>query len=113
MVAPDEVTIAFRIILGRAPESDAEIDALCAADDLQTLGRKLLSTKEFASRNRRERPLNYVSLTGDPPVPLVAPTAIKGSSRICRQADFSVDAFRYWTTRMHLLPQGLHRKVWE
>ena len=112
MVSSDEVTMAYRLILGREPENDAVVKLHCDFKDISTLGRKLLASKEFALRNKRERALDYVALTGDPPAPLAPPTAIKGGSRICRQADFSLDAFRYWAARMHL-PQRLHRKFWE
>lgn len=113
MVTPEQVIMAHRLILGREPDNDAAIQALCEADDIQKLGRRLLNSKEFAGRNKRERPLDYRALTGDPPPPLTPPTAIKGSSRICRQADFSLDAFRYWAARMNRRPRGLHRKLWE
>ena len=56
--------------------------------------------------------LDYGGLTGNPPVPLVAPTAIKSGSRICRQGDFSTDGFRYWMSRM-CQPPAMNRKLWE
>jgi SAM-dependent methyltransferase len=56
--------------------------------------------------------LDYESLTGGPPVPIVAPTAIKSGSRMCRQGDFSTDGFRYWMSRMSQ-PPNMNRKLWE
>lgn len=57
-------------------------------------------------------PLDYASLTGDPPMPSFAPTTIKAGSRMCRQGDFSTDGFRYWISRMRQ-PFVMHRKLWE
>ena len=56
--------------------------------------------------------LDYTTLTGNPPVPVSPPQGIKGSSRMCRQSDFSTDAFRYWMAQMKQ-PVAMQRKIWE
>ena len=113
-ISDEDVCNAYKFILGRSPENDAVIrahrEAHSSIDDLRA---SFLSSKEFALLNKRARPLDYSALTGDPPTPIAPPTAIRGSSRICRQADVCIDAFRYWVARMHIGRRRLHRKTWE
>jgi hypothetical protein len=77
------------------------------------LGATGLMPRPYSPRASGFQPtLDYGSLTGDPPVPLAAPTAIKSGSRMCRQGDFSTDGFRYWMSRMSQ-PFSMDRKAWE
>ena len=51
---PQDVIRAYMLILGRRPESQAAIDALCALPDVMTLGERLLRSAEFRARFRHE-----------------------------------------------------------
>lgn len=50
MVSQNEVSIAYRLILGREPENEAAFAAHQAEVSLDTLGRRLLATDEFRRR---------------------------------------------------------------
>jgi hypothetical protein len=65
------------------------------------------SAKALAREN-----LSYARLTGNPPAPLQPPITTPFTSRVCRQADLSMDSFRYWCAKMRHAPM-MHRKYWE
>jgi 2-polyprenyl-3-methyl-5-hydroxy-6-metoxy-1,4-benzoquinol methylase len=115
---------AYRLLLGREPENTDVMTRNPLRNDRQRLVEAVLSSDEFRTKYFAQAhhhtsaaqidppTLDYVALTGNPPVPLVAPTGIRQGSRICRQADLSTDAFRYWMWRMQVQPI-MHRKLWE
>ena len=66
------------------------------------------STQE---RNETES-LCYAKLIGELPPPECPSTSPRRRSELCKQADFSLDAYRYWSSAV-ALPPTLHRKHWE
>jgi SAM-dependent methyltransferase len=56
--------------------------------------------------------LVYAKLIGELPPPLEPPIAPRRRSTLCKQADFALDAYRYWSSAARLHPT-LHRKHWE
>jgi SAM-dependent methyltransferase len=68
------------------------------------------------TRAKRSAPplpdLSYASLTGDPAPPRDPPAAIPLTSKLCRQADFALDAYRFWAAAIRESPH-FHRKQWE
>ncbi len=115
---------AYRLLLGREPENSDIMTRNPLKNDRQRLVETILNSEEFRVKYSGKANhgtsavqidpsiLDYVALTGNPPVPIVAPTGIRQGSRICRQADLSTDAFRYWMCRMQVQPL-IHRKLWE
>ena len=110
--APEDVIWAYRLLLEREPESEAAIEQHLSARTRRELRDGFLASEEFQTRNRLWPKLDYMALTGNPPPPAVAPTGIKQGSRICRQADLSTDAYRYWMRQMQLEPR-MSRQLWE
>ena len=51
MVTPEEVVLAYRLILQRPPESDEAIAHHLQEEDPRSLGRTLMASAEFASRS--------------------------------------------------------------
>lgn len=56
--------------------------------------------------------LSYATLIARQEPPACPPAPIPLRSQICRQADFALDAYRYWCARLGETPR-LHRKQWE
>jgi hypothetical protein len=56
--------------------------------------------------------LCYARLIGELPPPQFPPMSPRRRSELCKQADFSLDAYRYWSSALGLVP-ALHRKHWE
>jgi hypothetical protein len=56
--------------------------------------------------------LTYRRLFGDVVPPLIQPLLPMQGSRLCKQADFASDCFRYWCGRLKQAP-ALARKAWE
>jgi hypothetical protein len=56
--------------------------------------------------------LSYARVIGELPPPQHAPPAPRRRSALCKQADFSLDAYRYWIAAMKQTPK-FHRKQWE
>ena len=56
--------------------------------------------------------LCYAKLIGELPPPQYPSTSPRRRSELCKQADFSLDAYRYWSSAVGL-PPTLHRKHWE
>ena len=56
--------------------------------------------------------ITYRRLLGDLAPPLSPPLSVTQGSRLCKQADCSSDAFRYWCNRLKR-PPALARKLWE
>ena len=54
MLSREEVSIAYRLILGREPESEATVVAHQAEEKLERLGRRLLTSDEFRHRAATE-----------------------------------------------------------
>jgi FkbM family methyltransferase len=54
MLSREEVSIAYRLILGREPESEATVIAHQAEEKLERLGRRLLTSDEFRHRAATE-----------------------------------------------------------
>jgi hypothetical protein len=75
--------------------------------ELASQSTALSETKAFLPAN-----LSYRFLIGDLPPSPDPPTISRRKSELCRQQDFTSDAFRYWCAQMHKQPL-LHRKFWE
>jgi SAM-dependent methyltransferase len=56
--------------------------------------------------------MSYAKVIGELPPPQHPPTAPRRQSQLCKQADFSLDSYRYWSSAVGLVPT-LHRKHWE
>ena len=56
MLSREDVTIAYRLILGREPEDEDSIVAHQVESSLERVGRRLLTSKEFRRRAMRELP---------------------------------------------------------
>jgi hypothetical protein len=56
--------------------------------------------------------MSYAKVIGELTPPLHPPAACRRQSDLCKQADFALDAYRYWSSAMGLVPT-LHRKHWE
>jgi hypothetical protein len=56
--------------------------------------------------------MSYAKVLGKLPPPEHPPSAPRRQSQLCKQADFSLDAYRFWSAAMGL-PLTLHRKHWE
>jgi hypothetical protein len=54
----------------------------------------------------------YKSVIGELEPPERPPATPRRRSALCKQADFALDAYRYWSSAMRL-PATLHRKYWE
>jgi FkbM family methyltransferase len=52
MVTREEVVWAYRLMVGREPDSDAVIEALCQLDDRDALRQAFLKSEEFAITNK-------------------------------------------------------------
>ena len=67
-----------------------------------------------ASSEGHDRPewLCYAKLIGESPPPNYPATSPSRRSELCKQSDFSLDAYRYWSSAVGLVPT-LHRKHWE
>jgi len=55
MVSREAVVWAYRLILGRDPESDAVVEGHCRTENIEALRRGFFNSEEFASQNLRER----------------------------------------------------------
>jgi hypothetical protein len=84
--------------------------------DLDMLRGTLESVKpdggSFARRQKEINEICYANVIGELPTPESAPKAPRRRSELCKQADFSLDAYRYWSAAMRQTPT-LHRKYWE
>jgi hypothetical protein len=56
--------------------------------------------------------MSYAQVIGKLPPPEHPPSAPRRQSQLCKQADFSLDAYRFWSSGIGL-PLTLHRKHWE
>lgn len=56
--------------------------------------------------------MTYAKLMGSPPAPDEPTAPVRRTSALCVQADFALDAYRYWTRAIGEPPK-LHRKQWE
>ena len=56
--------------------------------------------------------MSYAKVIGELEPPLYPTAARRRQSDLCRQADFALDAYRYWSSALGLVPT-LHRKHWE
>jgi len=56
--------------------------------------------------------MSYAKVIGELPPPQHPPEVPRRRSELCKQADFSLDAYRYWSSALRL-PLTLHRKHWE
>ena len=56
--------------------------------------------------------ISYARLIARQAPPSLPPAAIPLRSQFCRQADFALDAYRYWCAEIREVPR-LHRKQWE
>jgi len=55
MVSREAVVWAYRLILGREPESDAFVEGHCRTESIATLRRGFFESEEFACQNLREK----------------------------------------------------------
>jgi Domain of unknown function (DUF4214) len=115
------VRAAYQGLLGRKPDGDGlahYTKQLSADGDLAKLLSDLLSSEEFRERfeaslvEERAAALTYRNLVGVPAPPLDLPGPIPLTSRVCQQADFVLDAYRYWMNAIGEVPK-FHRKQWE
>jgi hypothetical protein len=68
---------------------------------------------DLVARRRDELgKMSYVKVIGELPPPQEPAAAPRRRSELCKQADFSLDAYRYWNAALGLTPR-LHRKHWE
>jgi hypothetical protein len=78
--------------------------------------RRILPTRhkiiEAVTRRPSARSLSYRKLIGELPPPHHPPETPRRRSQLCKQADFALDAYRYWTSAIGQAPV-LHRKQWE
>jgi hypothetical protein len=56
--------------------------------------------------------MSYAKVIGELPAPQSPPPAAPRKSELCKQADFALDAYRYWIAAIKDIPI-LHRKQWE
>ena len=56
--------------------------------------------------------MSYAKVIGELAPPRHPAEAPRRKSELCKQADFALDAYRYWSSAMGLVPT-LHRKHWE
>jgi SAM-dependent methyltransferase len=56
--------------------------------------------------------MSYARVIGVLPAPSDPPVAPRRRSELCKQADFALDAYRYWSSALGL-PPTFHRKHWE
>ena len=56
--------------------------------------------------------MSYAKIIGELAPPRHPTAAPRRQSELCKQADFALDAYRYWTSAMGLVPT-FHRKHWE
>jgi hypothetical protein len=64
------------------------------------------------TRQHKEIEWTYVRVIGELLPPEHPPAAPRMRSQLCKQADFALDAYRYWSEALQL-PPTLHRKHWE
>jgi hypothetical protein len=64
------------------------------------------------TRQRDETEWTYKNVIGELGPPDIPPAAPRRRSALCKQADFALDAYRYWSSALRL-PTTLHRKHWE
>ncbi len=78
--------------------------------------RRILASRhkiiEAVARRPGARSLSYRKLIGELPPPHHPPETPRRRSQLCKQADFALDAYRYWTSAIGQDPV-LHRKQWE
>jgi len=65
-----------------------------------------------ARQQAKMESMSYAKVIGELTPPQHPPTAPRRRWELCKQADFSLDAYRYWSSAIRLAP-ALHRKHWE
>jgi hypothetical protein len=65
-----------------------------------------------AGQHAKIESMSYAKIIGELAAPQHPPAAPRKRSELCKQADFSLDAYRYWSSAIRLAP-ALHRKHWE
>ena len=115
------VRAAYKGLLGRKPDGHglAHYSKRLRADgDLAKLLSDLVSSGEFrenfeaCAAHAEAAALTYQNLVGAAETPLSLPGPIPLTSRVCQQADFVLDAYRYWMNAIDEEPK-FHRKQWE
>jgi hypothetical protein len=113
------VRAAYLGLLGRKPDRDglayyskrlrADGDLVRLLSDL-----KLESQEKYETCLAEERAaaLTYRNVVGVWDSPPDFPGSVPLTSRICQQADFTLDAYRYWIAAIGEEPR-FHRKQWE
>jgi hypothetical protein len=67
---------------------------------------------DLVTQRRDEIDSTYAKVIGEFMPPVSPPVALRRRSELCKQADFSLDAYRYWSSALRL-QLTLHRKHWE
>jgi hypothetical protein len=67
---------------------------------------------DLLTRQRDEAEWTYKNVIGELGPPEQPPAAPRRQSALCKQADFALDSYRYWSSALRL-PTTLHRKHWE
>jgi hypothetical protein len=67
---------------------------------------------DLLTQQQKKAEWTYAKVIGELPPPQHPPTAPRRRSTLCKQADFSLDAYRYWSMAIRQTPT-LHRKQWE
>jgi hypothetical protein len=117
LIKPIVERIAERVahaVLDRLDTQSISLQATRQASDSQKLDPNASNGKAGANvlqRGEIQR-MSYVNVIGELPPPQDPPEAPRRRSQLCKQADFALDAYRYWSAAMRIKPT-LHRKYWE
>jgi len=105
----DDVRYAYRLLLGREPDSEG-LKHYCALldggqTDPEAIARSIIESPEFSEKNGV---LNKLDHGERPPPDLVILCC-----QACTKVQLETPAFRYWATQLRERPGMLHRKLWE
>jgi hypothetical protein len=109
VATPQDVYHAYRLLLGREPDSDGYAH-FCSLIEAQALSPMELSwyfmdSPEF---HNKQGVLTRPDAGAKPEA-----NVITLKSQACTQRQIESPSFRYWATRLRERPGGLHRKLWE
>lgn len=114
-LSAEEVTWAYRVLLGREPESEATITLQKTNPDMGALRRSLTNTGEFTTLHAQPYaiPNFLVPYAVDGRIEIVEPTLERPTSQMCTASQAAEVHYRQFCEIAGYPPDELHRKYWE